>query len=222
MAFINFGKKTINFKIVYYGPAKSGKTTNLEQIHAGISSDSRGELTTLATQQDRTLFFDFLPLESDVVTGFTSKFQLYTVPGQVIYNQTRRLVLQGVDGVVFVADSQWEKVEENIESLKNLDANLKEIGLSLEQLPYILQFNKRDLPGVAPVHYLDFLLNRGETRVPTTEAAAATGDGVFPSLNLISRMTLSAFIRKHNLKSASMPDQVCVSESGRGATCSQV
>ncbi len=211
MAFINFGKKTINVKIVYYGPAKGGKTTNLEKIHECINPTSRGDLTVLSTQQDRTLFFDFLPLESHIVTGFTSKFQLYTVPGQVIYNQTRKLVLQGVDGVVFVADSQWSKVEETVESFENLDSNLQDQGISLDTLPFVLQFNKRDLPDVAPVHYMDFMLNKRETRVPTMEAVACDGNGVFEALNLIARMTLAAFVKKHNLKSGTMSDNVCVS-----------
>ncbi len=211
MAFINFGRRTINFKIVYYGPGKSGKTTNLEKIHEFIDPSSRGDLTILSTQQDRTLFFDFLPLESSVVKGFTSKFQLYTVPGQVIYNQTRKLVLQGVDGVVFVADSQYSKTEENIDSFANLEENLAEQSLTLDTLPFILQFNKRDLADTAPVHYLDFLLNRRATRVPVMESVASLGKGVFKSLNLISRMTLSDFIRKHNLESeGTMPDAVCV------------
>jgi signal recognition particle receptor subunit beta len=226
MAFINFGKKTINFKIVYYGPARGGKTTNLEKIHEGIQTESRGELTILSTQQDRTLFFDFLPLESTIITGFTTKFQLYTVPGQIIYNQTRKLVLQGVDAVVFVSDSQWQKMEENVESFENLESNLKDQDMSLNSLPFMLQFNKRDLSDTAPVHYMDFLLNRRETRVPTIEATAVEGVGVFESLNLISRMTLAAFIRKHNLKSSVIPNNVCVSSAEntqrRPESCSTV
>ncbi len=219
MAFINFGKKTINFKIVYYGPAKGGKTTNLEKIHEYMSPASRGDLTVLSTQQDRTLFFDFLPLESHIVTGFISKFQLYTVPGQVIYNQTRKLVLQGVDGVVFVADSQWSKIEETAESFENLEANLRDQGLSIETLPFVLQFNKRDLPDVAPVHYMDFMLNKLETRVPTMESTACDGKGVFETLNLIARMTLAAFVKKHNLKSGTMSDSVCVDTEGSAGRC---
>lgn len=211
MAFVNFGKKIINFKIVYYGPAKCGKTTNLERIHESIDPGMKGDLTILSTQQDRTLFFDFLPLESQIITGFTSKFQLYTVPGQIIYNQTRKLVLQGVDGVVFVGDSQWELMQQNVESFENLETNLNSQGMTLDTLPFILQFNKRDLPSCAPTHYMDFLLNRRETRVPTTESVATEGPGVFESLNLISRMTLASFARKHNLKtSTAVPDAVCV------------
>jgi len=210
MAFINFGKRTINFKLVYYGPAKSGKTTNLERIHECINPDSRGDLTVLPTQQDRTLFFDFLPLESNVISGFTSKFQLYTVPGQVIYNQTRKLVLQGVDGVVFVADSQWERMEENAESIENLESNLNTQGQTLDMLPFILQFNKRDVETKAPSHYMDYLLNRRSTRVPTLEAVASEGPGVFESLNAIARMSLASFVKKHNLKSSTMTDKICI------------
>lgn len=211
MAFVNFGKKIINFKIVYYGPAKCGKTTNLERIHESIDASMRGDLTILSTQQDRTLFFDFLPLESQIIRGFTSKFQLYTVPGQIIYNQTRKLVLQGVDGVVFVGDSQWDLMQQNVESFENLENNLNAQGMTLDTLPFILQFNKRDLPSCAPVHYMDFLLNRRETRVPYVESIATAGPGVFESLNLISKMTLSSFAKKHNLPTvAAMPEAVCV------------
>ena len=210
MAFIHFGDKTINFKIVYYGPAKSGKTTNLEKIHKEIDPAVRGNLTILSTRQDRTLYFDFLPLTSDVISGYVSKFQLYTVPGQVIYNRTRKLVLQGVDGVVFVADSDWSKMSENAESFINLEGNLRAQRISLDDLPLILQFNKRDLPNKAPAHYMDFMLNRRRTRVPVWEAIAIEGKGVFESLNLIARMTLASFIRKNNVQSSTIPDEVCV------------
>ncbi len=221
MAFVNFGRKVIQFKIVYYGPARGGKTTNLERIHAVIDKPSRGELTMLSTQQDRTLFFDFLPLQSAVIKGYTSKFQLYTVPGQVLYNQTRKLVLQGVDGVVFVADSQWEKMEENVESLANLDENLAAQRMDLEQLPFILQYNKRDLEHTAPLHYMDFLLNRGQTRVPSVASAATETQGVFEALNLIARMVLADFARKHKLQQgATVPENVCVDHPGRVSTCS--
>ena len=212
MAFINFARREIAFKIVYYGPALCGKTTNLEQVHTAVSPSSRGELTMLSTQQDRTLFFDFLPLKSDIIKGFISKFQLYTVPGQNIYNETRKLVLRNVDGVVFVADSQWDKMEENVESFANLETNLNLQNESLDRLPYVLQFNKRDLPNVAPSHYLDFLLNQRQTRVPVMEAVAAEGQGVFETLNLISKLVLSHFMKQNNLQSNAMPDQVCVSE----------
>jgi signal recognition particle receptor subunit beta len=212
VAFINFARREIAFKIVYYGPALCGKTTNLEQIHMAVDPRTRGELTMLSTQQDRTLFFDFLPLKSDVIKGFTSKFQLYTVPGQNIYNETRKLVLRNVDGVVFVADSQFDKMEENLESFANLESNLNLQNDSILKMPYLLQFNKRDLPQVAPTHYLDFLLNNRETRVPTIEAISTEGVGVFETLNLISKMVMAHFMKQNNLSGNTVPDQVCVSE----------
>lgn len=211
MSFINFARNEIAFKIVFYGPALGGKTTNLEQIHSAIQPDTRGELTILSTQQDRTLFFDFLPLKSDVIKGFTSKFQLYTVPGQSIYSETRKLVLRNVDGIVFVADSQWEKMEENAESFEDLSNNLTEQGMSIDEIPYLLQFNKRDLPNIAPSHYMDFMLNQRATRVPTIESIAIECTGVFEALNLIAKMVMGSFMRENNLPSADVPDDVCVS-----------
>ena len=211
MSFINFARREIAFKIVYYGPALSGKTTNLEQIHKAIDPTVRGDLTILSTMQDRTLFFDFLPLKSDVIKGFVSKFQVYTVPGQAIYNETRKLVLRNADGIIFVADSQWDKMAENAESFANLQSNLQQQNDSLDDIPYLLQLNKRDLPTVAPVHYLDFMLNRRATRVPVTEAVANEGGGVFESLNLISKMILNNFMKQNNLPSADVPTDVAVS-----------
>src|SRR5256884_6673467 len=152
MSIINYASREIQFKIVYYGPALCGKTTNLAYIHQRISPNHRGDLISLATASDRTLFFDFLPLNAVVIKGFVTKFQLYTVPGQVIYNATRQLVLRSVDGVIFVADSQWEKMEENVESFKNLGDNLAQQNMSLDDVPYVLQYNKRDLPNIAPVN----------------------------------------------------------------------
>jgi signal recognition particle receptor subunit beta len=210
MSFINFARREIAFKIVYYGPALSGKTTNLEQIHKAIDPTVRGDLTILSTMQDRTLFFDFLPLKSDVIKGFVSKFQVYTVPGQAIYNETRKLVLRNADGIIFVADSQWDKMAENAESFANLQTNLEQQNDNLDDIPYILQLNKRDLPTVAPVHYLDFMLNRRATRVPLMEAVANDGGGVFESLNLISKMILNNFMKQNNLPGAEVPSDVAV------------
>ncbi|MFH0880353.1 MAG: GTPase domain-containing protein [Lentisphaerota bacterium] len=212
MSFINFSKKEISLKIVYYGTALCGKTTNVEQIHKAIASEHKGELTMLSTQQDRTLFFDFLPVKSDIIKGFVSKFQIYTVPGQVIYNETRKLVLRNVDGIVFVADSQWSKMQENGESFANLETNLNEQKKSLDTVPYLIQFNKRDLPDVAPAHYMDFMLNQRATRVPYFEAIAADGIGVLESLNLIAKMVLSAFIRNNKLQGSDVPNDVCVAK----------
>lgn len=199
MALINQATKELHVKIVYYGPAKSGKTTNLEQVHAHVETarpEEKGKLVSLATSSDRTLFFDFFPLEATVIKGFTTKFQLFTVPGQVIYNTTRQLVLRGVDGIVFVADSQYDKMEENIESFQNMQENLQSLNLNLDEIPYIIQYNKRDLDQVADVSFLEYLLNNREVHVPFYEAAATKVDGVFETLNGITRLLLQKFIQQ--------------------------
>ncbi len=197
MAIINQATRELQVKIVYYGPAKSGKTTNLEQVHQNVQvpdTAPKGKLTSLATSSDRTLFFDFFPLESVAIKGFKTKFALFTVPGQVIYNATRQIVLRGVDGIVFVADSQYDKMEENIETFKHLEENLRTMNLKLEDIPYVMQYNKRDLPDAAPVEYLDFLLNNREVQAPTVEASASKCEGVFETLNMITRMLLHKFL----------------------------
>jgi mutual gliding-motility protein MglA len=197
MSIINYAKREISFKIVYYGAGVVGKTANLQYIHRRLPDVNRGNLISLATGDERTLFFDFLPVSALSVKNFTAKFQLYTVPGQVFYNMTRKLVLRGVDGIVFVADSQWDRQHENVESLRNLHDNLKEYDYDLDETPYVIQYNKRDLPNVAPVGYLEFLLNRGARRVPAFEAIAVDGTGVFETLNTVSRMVLlSGFARE--------------------------
>jgi mutual gliding-motility protein MglA len=197
MAIINQATKELQVKIVYYGPAKSGKTTNLEQVHSNVqvpNPEAKGKMTSLATSSDRTLFFDFFPLEAVAIKGFKTKFALFTVPGQVIYNATRQIVLRGVDGIVFVADSQYEKMEENIETFNHLQENLRALNLNLDEIPYVMQYNKRDLPDVAPVEYLEFLLNNREVQVPYFEAAASRCEGVFETLNMITRMLLHKFL----------------------------
>jgi hypothetical protein len=196
MAIINQAIKELQVKIVYYGPALGGKTTNLVQVHqhAQTSVGQKGKLVSLATSSDRTLFFDFLPLETIAIKGFRTKFQLYTVPGQVIYNTTRQLVLRGVDGLVFVADSSYEKLEENVKSFNNLVENLASLNLNLDDIPYVLQYNKRDLAGAAPVEYLEFLLNHRQVQVPSFAACASRCEGVFETLNMITRMLLHKFI----------------------------
>ena len=198
MSFINYATREIQLKIVYYGCGLSGKTTNLQVIHEMISDEAKGDLTSLATSQDRTLFFDFMPLVAEAIKGFQTRFQMYTVPGQVMYNMTRRLVLRGVDGIVFVGDCQWDKMTENVESFENLVENLKLQGDNIDNIPYLLQYNKRDLPNVAPVNYLDFLLNNRGTRRPTVNAVASKGVGVFETLNMIAQIVLNNFIRKHS------------------------
>lgn len=197
MAIINRATKELQVKIVYYGPAKSGKTTNLESIHANVQTDNpqkKSKIVSLATSSDRTLFFDFFPLETVSVKGYRTKFQLYTVPGQVIYNTTRQLVLRGVDGVVFVADSQYDNMEANVESFQNLQDNLKTQKLSLDDVPYVLQYNKRDLPNPAPVEYMDYLLNNRDVQVPSFEGVASQCQGVFETLNSITGLLLHKFL----------------------------
>src|SRR5262245_19563294 len=190
MSIINYANKEISFKIVYYGAGVVGKTANLQYIHRCLPDANRGNLISLATGDERTLFFDFQPVSTLSVKNFTAKFQLYTVPGQIYYNMTRKLVLRGVDGIVFVADSQWDRQHENVESFHNLQDNLAEYDYNLDETPYVLQYNKRDLPNAAPVEYLDFLLNRRGRRVPVFNAVAVDGVGVFDTLNTVSRMVL--------------------------------
>jgi signal recognition particle receptor subunit beta len=197
MAIINQATKELQVKIVYYGPAKSGKTTNLESIFGNVQTanpESKSKIVSLATSSDRTLFFDFFPLETVTIKGYKTKFQLYTVPGQVIYNTTRQLVLRGVDGLVFVADSTYEKMEENVESLKNMEDNLKTLKLNLADIPYVLQYNKRDSANPAPTEYMDFLLNNRDVQVPSFPAIAPKCDGVFETLNAITGLLLNKFL----------------------------
>lgn len=196
MALINQATKELQVKLVYYGPALCGKTTNLQQVHANVQTapEHKGKLVSLATSSDRTLFFDFLPIEAMSIKGFKTKFQLYTVPGQVIYNTTRQLVLRGVDGIVFVADSQYDKMAENVESFANLQDNLKSLRMNLDDIPYVLQYNKRDLPNVAPVEYLEYLLNNRAVLVPAFTGSAHRCEGVFETLNMITRLLLQKYI----------------------------
>lgn len=188
MTFINYASKEINCKIVYYGPGLGGKTTNLQYIYNKTAPDAKGKMISLATEADRTLFFDFLPLDLGTIRGFTTRFHLYTVPGQVFYDASRKLILKGVDGVVFVADSQRERMEANIESIRNLEANLREHGLDLKTVPYALQFNKRDLPTSMAVDELYRTLNF--KREPTFEAVAPQGVGVFDTLKAVAKLIL--------------------------------
>ncbi|MCB9877542.1 MAG: GTPase domain-containing protein [Planctomycetes bacterium] len=190
MVQINFALKEVNCKVVFYGPGMSGKTTNLEIVHQKAPEENKGELTSISTDGDRTLFFDFMPLDLGNVAGMRTKFQLYTVPGQVYYNSTRKLVLQGVDGVIFVADSDPDKMDENVERYANLIENLAEYGKDARELPHVIQYNKRDLPNAMSVEDLDASLNR--FGVPTFEAVANTGEGVFPTLKTLAGMVLES------------------------------
>lgn len=194
MANINYANKEIIIKIVYYGPGMSGKTTNLQVIHQMVPQEAASKMISLATEQDRTLFFDLLPLSLGSVKGFNTKFQLYTVPGQVYYNTTRKLVLNGVDGVVFVADSQQGKMQENKESLENLKDNLAEYGIDLAKFAVVIQYNKRDLPNVYSIEELQRELN--PYGFPYTEAVAFKGTGLMETLKLISKLTLQRIGQK--------------------------
>ena len=190
MSLVNYATREITCKIVYYGPGRSGKTTNLHYIYSQVPEDRKGKMVSLATQTDRTLFFDFLPLDLGQISGFTTKFQLYTVPGQVYYQTTRKLVLQGADGIVFVADSQARQLQENIESMQDLHANLAEQGMDAQQVPLLIQYNKQDLPSdlILSVPELEDALNFWN--VPHHAADALHGHGVFESLRGISELVL--------------------------------
>lgn len=188
MVQINFAQKSVTVKIVYYGPGMSGKTTNLEVVHQRAPESNKGDLTSISTDGDRTLFFDFMPLDLGTVAGMRTQFQLYTVPGQVYYNSTRKLVLQGVDGVIFIADSSASMMEENLESLRNLEENLREYGKDIKTIPMVIQYNKRDLPDALPVEELEAKINR--FGAPSFEGIASSGQGVFPTLKALAANVL--------------------------------
>jgi mutual gliding-motility protein MglA len=188
LTFINYVAREINCKIVYYGPGLGGKTTNLQHVYQITSNENKGKLISLATETERTLFFDFLPIDFGQIRGFRTRFHLYTVPGQVFYDSSRKLILKGVDGVVFVADSQEERLDANLESVANLTDNLKEQGFDIAKIPYVLQLNKRDLPSAMPVEDLkNALLIKGE---PVIEAIAPQGIGVLATLKAAARQVL--------------------------------
>jgi signal recognition particle receptor subunit beta len=188
VSLINYSSREINCKIVYYGPGLCGKTTNLQHIYSRVPQETRGKMISLATEMDRTLFFDFLPLELGQIRGFRTRFHLYTVPGQVYYNASRKLILKGVDGIVFVADSQIDRFEANIESLMNMHDNLAEHGLTAEKIPLVMQYNKRDLPRIVSVTDLEKELNPQSS--PYFEAVAFRGNGVFDTLKLSCKLVL--------------------------------
>jgi len=220
MSMINYASREINCKLVYYGPGLGGKTTNLEHVYSKVAPDARGKMVSLATETERTLFFDFLPVDLGTIRGFKTRFHLYTVPGQVYYNASRKLILKGVDGVVFVADSQVERMEANIEAMQNLYDNMAQYGYDLTKVPFLIQYNKRDLPNAAPIKDLQAQLNPGWgvedpakqkaapdpwhpgeslvfqqdggwiERAPYFEAVAVTGEGVFETLKAVAKLVL--------------------------------
>ena len=194
MSFINYSGREINCKLVYYGPGLCGKTTNLQHIYKRVDPSAKGKLISLATETERTLFFDFMPLHLGEIRGFKVRLHLYTVPGQVFYDASRKLILKGSDGIIFVADSQLERMESNIESLQNLEQNLGEQGLVLEKMPFVVQYNKRDLPNVVSVEDLQRALN--PRNVPWFEAVAPTGVGVFETLKAIAKLVLLELKKK--------------------------
>jgi mutual gliding-motility protein MglA len=190
MSMINYASREINCKIVYYGPGLGGKTTNLEYVYEKVAPTTRGKLISLATETERTLFFDFLPVDLGTIRGFKTRFHLYTVPGQVYYNASRKLILKGVDGVVFVADSQVERLDANVESMHNLYDNLAEYGFDIRKLPFVIQYNKRDLPNICTVRELEGTLN--PDTVPHFEAVGSRGIGVFDTLKAVSKLVVKS------------------------------
>lgn len=188
MSFVNYHTKEINCKIVYYGPGLGGKTTNIQYIYQRTSAQNKGQMITLNTENERTLFFDFLPLDLGEIRGFKTRFHLYTVPGQVFYEASRKLILRGVDGIVFVADSQVERMEANLESYFGLEKNLAEQGYDISKVPVVMQWNKRDLPNIVPVEDMQAKLNM--KKFPAFEAVATSGDGVFETLKMVSKSVL--------------------------------
>ena len=217
MVQINFARREVNCKIVFYGPGLSGKTTNLEIIHKKVPDTARGNLTSIATEQDRTLFFDFMPLDLGQVAGMKTKLFLYTVPGQVYYDSTRKLVLQGADGVAFIADSDPNRMNDNLESFKNLERNLKDYGVDIRKLPVVIQYNKRDLPGALTVAELNAKMN--SIGAPTFEAVAVKGEGVMQTLKGISKLVVDRLNEEYApVKSAaSAPAAVAAAPAARPA-----
>ena len=192
--YINWALQQINLKIVYYGPGVSGKTTNLLYIHSKVAPDLKGELVSLQTQEDRTIFFDFLQIEVGKIKGKKPKFNLYTVPGQVYYAYSRKVILNGVDGVVFVADSQFDRLEANLETLNDLENNLRQDGHKMDEFPWVIQYNKRDLPNVAPIQYLQLKLNK--YNVPYFESVSTQGTGVFETLKAVINLVVANVKKK--------------------------
>ncbi len=195
MSMINYASREINCKLVYYGPGLGGKTTNLEHVYGKVKPDTRGKLISLATETERTLFFDFLPVDLGTIRGFKTRFHLYTVPGQVYYNASRKLILKGVDGIVFVADSQIERMEANLEAMQNLYDNMAEYGYDLTKMPFVIQYNKRDLPNAAPLKELQAQLNPG-WEVVDGARQRVTQDPFHPGENLVEQLPSGEWVER--------------------------
>ncbi len=208
MPTVRHDERSVSFKIVYCGTPLCGKTTNIAQLHAKLDPGSRSDLISLSTAADRTLFFDFLSVETPAIPGYRTTFHLYTVPGQITYNATLQLVLREADGVVFVADSQMDRQRANIQAFQNLEANLRLNDSSLDQLPVVLQYNKRDVPNAAPVEYLEFLLNNRQRRFISFEAEAKEGRNVVATLNAVSQAVLAAFRNQIAAQNGAVPTQM--------------
>ncbi len=208
MSTINHQERSVSFKIVYCGTPLCGKTTNLSRLHAKLDTSVRGDLVSLSTAADRTFYFDFMAVEANAIPGYRTSFHLYTVPGQITYNATLQLVLKQADGVVFVADSQMDRQRDNIQALQNLDANLRLNGSSIEQLPVVLQYNKRDLHNAAPVEYMEFLLNNRPRRFLSFEAEATTGRNIVATLNAISHAVLANYRQQMAAQAGTVPAQL--------------
>lgn len=190
MTMINYASREINCKVVYYGSGLGGKTTNLEYVYSRVNPDAKGKMISLATETERTLFFDFLPIDLGEIRGFKTRFHLYTVPGQVYYNASRRLILKGVDGLIFVADSQRSRLEANIEAMHNLYENMESYGYDIDTIPFVIQYNKRDLPDIMSTEELRSVLN--PMNVPDCDAVAIEGDGVFQTLSAVSKLVVKS------------------------------
>jgi signal recognition particle receptor subunit beta len=210
MPITNYTAKEVQFKIVLYGPPFSGKSTSFRYLHSNIEAAFKGEVTSLKSANTDTLVFDFIPRDATLLDDFKIRFELLTIAGEIATNAPRKLLLRDADGILFVANSSWDQVENNVQSFKNLQDNLKKFGVTLDEIPVVLQYNKRDLPDAAPVSYLDFVLNNHETRIPVCETVATTGRNIFASLRALSEMLIQRFLENTPASNAAQSDAVAI------------